>query len=219
MTTTDTPRSVKRLGSPAAAALADLAALFEDLQTVLLCCERLVTELAAPEPDDVVVEALWTTALLSYTRCFAPGGRGMGLVEDDVLATGLKGDVLAWHRMVRTLKKHYSDPAVNPRESFGVGVAVTDGVPSGVAITSTRQDRVDEQTVRQTGALAFALSRLVDTKISEHQATVLKGAAALSAAELATLDEVELSVPESDSSDADAGDHDARDHGGPEDDR
>lgn len=203
MTSTDTPRTVKRIGSPAAAALADLAAMFEDLQTVLLCCERLVTELAAPEPDDVVVEALWTTALLSYARCFAPGGRGMGLGEDDVTATGLKGEVLAWHRLLRSLKKHYTDPAVNPRESFGVGVAVADGTPTGVAITSTRQSRVDEQTVRQTGALAFALSRLVDTRISEHQATVLKGAAALSPTELDTLDEVELDTPEADSPERD----------------
>ena len=192
MTTTDTPRTVKRVGSPAAAALADLAAMFEDLQTVLLCCERLVVALAEPEPDDVTVEALWTTALLSYARCFAPGGRGMGLSEEDVTATGLKGEVVAWHQLLRTLKKHYADPAVNPRETFGVGVAVTGGTPAGVAITSSRQNRVDEQTVRQTGALAYALSHLVDGRIAEHQATVLKGAAALSPTELETLDEVEL---------------------------
>ena len=192
MTSTDTPSTVKRIGSPAAGALADLAAIFEDLQTVLLCCERLIEGLAVPEPDDVTVEALWTTALLSYSRCFAPGGRGMGLTEDDITALELPGEVLAWHRLLRTLRKHYGDPAVNPRESFGVGVAVDDGIPVGVAITSTRQDRVDEQTVRQTGALVFALSRRVDTRISEHQATVLSGAAALDRAELETLDEVEL---------------------------
>ena len=195
MTTTDSPRTVKRLGSPAASALADLAAIFEDLQTTLLCCERLVAELVVPEPDDVVLEALWTTALLSYARCFAPGDRGMGLSEADITATGLKGDVLAWHKMVRTLKKHYADPAVNPREMFGVGVAVSGGKPAGVAITSTRQSRVDEQTVRQTGALAFALSRLVDTRISEHQSTVREGAEKLTAAELRTLDDVDLTAP------------------------
>ena len=192
MTATDTPRTVRRIGSPAAGALADLAAIFEDLQTTLLCCERLVDALAVPEPDDVAVEALWTTALLSYTRCFAPGGRGMGLTEDDVTATGLPGEVLAWHRLLRTLRKHYADPAANPRETFGVGVAVADGAPVGVAITSTRQERVDEQSVRQTGALAFALSRQVDTRIAEHQSTVLTGAANLDRAELETLDEVEL---------------------------
>lgn len=196
MTATDAPRTVRRIGSPAAGALADLAGMFEDMQTVLLCCERLVVELVAAEPDEVTVEALWTTALLSYTRCFAPGGRGMGLTEDDITATELQGEVLAWHRMIRTLKKHYADPAVNPRESFGVGVAVTGGTPTGVAITSTRQNRVDEQTVRQTGALAFALSRVLDEKIGRHQSVVLEGAAALGSDELATLDEIELTGPD-----------------------
>ncbi|GAA4844268.1 hypothetical protein GCM10023201_39110 [Actinomycetospora corticicola] len=189
------PRTVRRIGSPAAAALADLAAIFDDLQTVLLCCERLVAELRpglAKQHDEVLTEALWTTALISYSRCFAGGERGMGLTEDDVEGLELKGEKLAWHRMLRRLKKHFADPAANPRETFTVGVAVADGAPAGVAITSARQDPVDEQTVRQTGALAFALSKLVDARIAEHQATVLEGAQALTTKELETLDEIEV---------------------------
>ncbi|PVZ09930.1 hypothetical protein [Actinomycetospora cinnamomea] len=188
----ETPRTVRRIASPAAAALADLAAIFDDLQTVLLCCERLVTQLSVPEPDPVVVESLWTTALLSYSRCFAPGGRGMGLTEADVEGLELEGEVLAWHKMVRQIKKHYADPAVNPRETFEVGVAVSDGTPQGVAITSTRQALPDTISVHQTGAIAYQLSQLVDARIGEHQATVLEGARTLSPAELETLDEVEL---------------------------
>ena len=186
------PRTIRRLGSPAAGALADLAAIFDDLRSTLLCCEHLLKALALPEPDPVLVEALWTTALLSYSRCFAPGGRGMGLTEDDLAQTELQGEVVGWHRMVRELTKHYTDPVVNPRESFAVGVAVADGAAQGVAISSTRQALPDEQTVRQTGAVAYALSRLVDRRIGEHQATVLEGAQALGAAELETLDEIEL---------------------------
>ena len=68
-------RRPTQLGTPAAAALADLAATFEELQTVLGCCERLV---ASPAPDELVAEALWTTALLSYTRCFAPARAASG---------------------------------------------------------------------------------------------------------------------------------------------
>ncbi|MHC1562989.1 hypothetical protein ACR9E3_28855 [Actinomycetospora sp. C-140] len=188
----ETPRTVRRVGSPAASALADLAAIFDDLQTVLLCCERLVPQLNVPEPDPVVVESLWTTALLSYARCFTPGGRGMGLTEDDVQGLELEGEVLGWHKMLRQLKKHYADPAVNPRESFEVGVAVVDGTPQGVAITSTRQDLPDTISVHQTGAIAYQLSQLVDRRIAEHQGTVLEGVRSLSPAELETLDEVEL---------------------------
>lgn len=188
----ETPRTVRRIGSPAAAALADLAAIFDDLQTTLLCCERLVQQLGVPEPDATVVESLWTTALLSYARCFAPGGRGMGLVEADVEGLELEGEVLAWHKMLRQLKKHYADPATNPRETFEVGVAVADGTPQGVAITSTRQALPDTVSVHQTGAIAYRLSQLVDGRIAEHQATVLEGTRGLSPTELETLDEVEL---------------------------
>ena len=39
--------AVRRLDTPDAVALADLAAIFEDLQTVLRCCERLVSELGS----------------------------------------------------------------------------------------------------------------------------------------------------------------------------
>ena len=62
--------------------------MFEDLQTVLRCCERLVTEFAVEgEPDAVVVEAVWTTALLSYARCFAATGKAVALTENDVTTT------------------------------------------------------------------------------------------------------------------------------------
>jgi hypothetical protein len=116
----------------------------------------------------------------------------MGLTEADVEGLELEGEVLAWHRMVRQIKKHYADPATNPRETFEVGVAVTDGVPQGVAITSSRQELPDTLSVHQTGAIAYQLSQLVDRRIAEHQATVLEGVKALSPAELETLTEVQL---------------------------
>ena len=99
---TPPPSVVKRLKSPASLALADLAALHEDLQTTLLCCERLMTELGPdrPEVDQLALEAFWTTAVLSYARCFATGPRGTGLTEDDITATKLEGDVLGWHRVL-----------------------------------------------------------------------------------------------------------------------
>ena len=42
-----------------------------------------MTELAVEgEPDPVVVEAVWTTALLSYARCFAATGHGVALTRE-----------------------------------------------------------------------------------------------------------------------------------------
>ena len=74
--------------------------------------------------------------------------------------------MLEWHKVLLELRDHYADPAVNPRERFTVGVTQdASGPPSGVAITSVRQPLVDDLTVRQTGAIAYALSGLVDGRI------------------------------------------------------
>jgi hypothetical protein len=184
------PAEVRELTSPAALALADLAGIFEDLQTVLRCCERLMAILAggasAPaESDEVALEAFWTTAVLSYGRCFTAGDRGQQLTAEDVTETGLSGDVLGWHRTLEQVRLHYTDPALNPRESFSVGAARNeDGEVAGVAITSTRHPQVDEVTVRQTGAVAFGLSRIVDARIAEQQKVVFDQAAGMRGAEL-----------------------------------
>ncbi|UIJ56902.1 hypothetical protein LWP59_22325 [Amycolatopsis acidiphila] len=188
------PATVRRLVTPAAEALADLASIFNDLQTVLRCCERLVRELAG-RPDDVVVEGVWTTALISYARCFTGGARGMGLTEDDVRSIELPGEVLEWHKVLRQLRKHYADPATNPRERYEVGAATSaDGRVGGIAITGVPQPPLDEVTVRQTGALAYRLSALVDRRISEHQERVLAAANALSPADLGRLELIEVSA-------------------------
>ncbi|MDT4973161.1 MAG: hypothetical protein QOG22_3304 [Pseudonocardiales bacterium] len=174
-TSTMAPKALRRLDSPEAKALVDLVATFEELQTVLRCCERLVTALAAGDsvPDDVVVEAVWTMALLSYARCFTAGEGGTALTEDDITAAKAHGDALEWHRVLLQLRAHYADPVVNPRERYSVGVAQDpSGAPSGVAITSGRQPLVDDLTVRQTGAIAYALSALVDERIAAQQEKV-----------------------------------------------
>ena len=193
----DPPGVVLRLDDPAAAALAELVAVFDDLQTVLRCCERLVTELAVEgEPDAVVVEAVWATALLSYARCFAATEEGVALSEDDLTATQSSGKVLEWHQLLLQLRNHYANPTVNPREQFSVGVAQdANGTPSGVAITSARQPLVDELTVRQTGAIAYALSGLVNERIESRQHQVFDDLKEMSKEDLAKLDPLDVVAP------------------------
>jgi hypothetical protein len=195
--TTEQPTTVRRLGTPAAMALADLTSMLDDLHTVLYCCERLVAELdpGTGDPDDLLLEALWTTALLGYDRCFTDAGRGMALTDADVGDTSLRGEVLEWHRVLRQLREHYTS-AHNPRERLSVGVAQdADGRPTGVAVTSTRQAALDDVTVRQTGALAYQLSLLVQRRITEQQERVLAAATALSTAELAALPLIDVAAP------------------------
>jgi len=178
-------------------AMADLAAIFEDLQTTLRCCERLVSELASgeAEPDDLTLEAFWTTAVLSYARCFSHRERDTNLTPDDVTATGLAGDVLGWHQVLLQLRDHYADPAVNPRETFSVGVSQDAyGKANGVAVTSSRQPTLDDLTVRQTGAIAFELTRIVDRRIAEHQDALFGELGTMTKSELDRLQLVEVAA-------------------------
>jgi hypothetical protein len=196
---TSPPGVLRRLDTASAAVLAELMATFEDLQTVLRCCERLMSELTAGdgEPDDVLVEAVWTVALLSYARCFVAGGAGAALTEDDLTATQSKGEVLGWHRVLLQLRDHYADPAANPRERFTVGVAQgPDGAASGVAVTSARQPMVDDLTVRQTGAIAFGLSGLVNDRINAQQEKVFGEVRHIRKADLEKLDQVDVAQPD-----------------------
>ncbi|MBA3522966.1 MAG: hypothetical protein H0T85_00095 [Geodermatophilaceae bacterium] len=171
--------------------MADLAALFDDLQCSLACCERLIAELDGPA-DAVALEAFWTTAVISYGRCFSPGKRGVGLTEDDITATKLEGDVLGWHKALLQIRDLYAGK-VNPREAFTVGAAPNDfGKAEGVALSSMRRPPVDDISVRQTGAIAYALCGIIDARIAEQQQVVFTAAAALRKAELAKLPVLEV---------------------------
>jgi hypothetical protein len=177
------PATARHLTTPAALALGDLAAIFEDLQVVLACCERLLES-----KDPLIVDALWTTALNSYARCFKPGKRGMGLAVKDLTETGLKGDVAEWHALLGRLRTYYVDNETNPREAFFVGVAqAEDGTAEGIVLSSASQPLVDETTVRQTGRLAFELSRMVDGRIKAQQEKVFTTAKAMTADALSDL--------------------------------
>lgn len=191
------PTVVRRLDGTSARALADLSARFDDLQTVLKCCERLVTELAVNRVDDVVVEAVWTTALLSYARCFATGTTDTALTEEDLKAAQQHGEVGEWHRILLQLRDHYAHRAANPREKFSVGVALDGaGAAEGIAITSAQQPLVNIMTVRQAGAIAFVLSELVDSRITTQQEKVLGEAKEASPAELDKLSPLDIVEPE-----------------------
>ncbi len=163
-----TPSAVRRLDGSEADHLAALAAVFEDLQYVLRCCEHLVAALARPEPDSAMVEALWTGALVGYARCFS--GRAGVLTDDDLGKLELDGDVREFHGMVKKLRDHYASRHVNPRESFTIGAAqANDGTPTGVAVVSAPRPLVDDTTVRLLGRVAYALSGLLDARMQETQ--------------------------------------------------
>jgi hypothetical protein len=193
-TSTALPTEFRQLTSPAAGELTNLLSIFQDLQTVLSCCERLVADLGAAEPDPVAIEGSWSVALLSYARCFA--GRRNALSPDDLKASQPHGDVLGWHRVLLKLRDHYADPVTNPRERFSVGVSFDHrGAAAGIGVTSVQQPQVDLLTVRQLGAIAFELSTLVDARVTAQQQKVFAEVKDTAPDELSKLARIEVAPP------------------------
>lgn len=191
--------ALRLLDNEIATTLFHLSAVHEDLQTVLQCCERLVSALKPVEdpPDDILIEAVWTTALLSYSRSFTSGHVGATLTEADLAATKLKGDVLGWHKVLLKLRDHYASPIVNPRELFSVGVAQdVDGAASHIAITGERQPLVVDLAIRQTGTIALALSDMVSGRITVEQEKAFGRVKDMPSAELDKLPPLDVAQPD-----------------------
>lgn len=198
-TAVTTPEELRQLRTPDARALADLTAASEELAKVAGCCEQILT-LSAQERTatrELLVEALWTTALLSYRRCFCAEQRAAVLTTDDLAETNLRGDVLQWHNTLEKLREHYADTRLNPRENFVAGAAQdAAGHANGVAVTSAPQPELDDTTVRQTGQLAVELGRIVDERISTRQQALYETARSTSPQDLASLPRIEVSQAE-----------------------
>ena len=194
------PNAVRKLDAPESAELAQLAAVFEDLQYVLRCCEHLVTALGGPDAgpvrvdtDDALLEALWTGALVGYVRCFS--GRIGILSDDDVKDIELAGEITAvdFHAMLKKLRDHYASRHVNPREAFTIGAAqANDGSLMGVAVVSAPRPIVDDTTVRLLGRVAYSLSGVIDGRMQEAQNSVLGVAREMSTLQLSSLPLVHL---------------------------
>jgi hypothetical protein len=174
------------LDGPSAQLLADQAAIIQDLQFVMECCKRLLTELAKPEVtrDAVVPNALWSAALVAYARCFGQGKR-FGLTTKDVRTLPLEGEVMKYHQWVLAERDKLTRHASNPFEAAKIGAALS--APGrdqrrveGIAILATSHVLVDDTGVRQLGALASELARQTAEKAQKQQDTVLADAQQLS---------------------------------------
>jgi hypothetical protein len=189
------------LDVPSAQLLADQAAIIADIQFVMECCKRLLTELAKPEitRDAVVPNALWSAALIAYARCFGKGKR-FGLATEDVRALPLQGDVMKYHQWVLAERDKLATHAANPLEAAKIGAALSppdrdQRRVEGIAILATSRVLVDDTGVRQLGGLASELAKQTAEKAQQQQDTVLADAQQLSLDRLYKLPPLETGPP------------------------
>jgi hypothetical protein len=176
------PMLTVALDLPSARILADQASIIQDLQFVMDCCKRLLTELDRPEEerDGVVPQALWSSALVAYARCFSKGKR-FGLAAEDVQNLPLHGAVMKFHEWVIGERNKLTVHPTDPFEAAKVGAALSGSEQAerrveGIAIFSSGHVLVDVIGVRQLGGLASELAKQTAEKAQEQQDSVLADA-------------------------------------------
>ena len=167
---------------PSARVLADQASIIAELQFVMDCCKRLLTELAKPEEelDQLMPLALWSSAVLAYGRCFSKGRR-FALANEDVRDLPLHGEVMKFHQWVLEERDKLAARAANPAEGAKVGAALSppeqrDRRVEGIVIFASSHEIVNDVGVRQLGGLASELAKQTAEKAQEQQDVVLKDA-------------------------------------------
>ena len=170
------------LDMPSARILADQASVIQDLQFVMDCCKRLLTQLARPEEDrdGVVPLALWSSALVAYARCFGEGRRS-GLAVEDVRNLPLQGAVMKFHEWVIEERDKLTEHPADPFEAAKIGAALSPAGQKerrveGIAIFSTSRVLIDVTGVRQLGGLASELAKQTAGKVQRQQDSVLSDA-------------------------------------------
>lgn len=176
------PALTVALDTPSARILADEASIINDLQFVMDCCKRLLTELARPqeERDGVVPQALWLSALVAYGRCFSEDRRS-GLAIDDVQNLPLQGAVMKFHTWVTGEYDKLTAPSADPFEAAKIGAALSPPGQKtrrveGIAVFSTSRVLIDVIGVRQLGGLASELAKQTAQKAEKQQHAVLTDA-------------------------------------------
>jgi hypothetical protein len=189
------------LDLPSAQTLADQASIIQDLQFVMDCCKRLLTELARPEEDRdrVVPQGLWSSALVAYARCFSKSRR-FGLATEDVRNLPLHGAVLKFHKWVIEERNKLTVHPTDPFEAAKVGAALSppgqaERRVEGIAIFSASHVLIDVIGVRQLGGLASELAKQTAEKAQEQQDSVLADAQQLNIDTLYKLPSLHMGPP------------------------
>ena len=146
------------------------------------CCKRLLTELTRPEGerDEVVPQALWSSALVAYARCFG-AGRPSGLTAEDVQNVPLQGAVTKFHEWVIEERERFTAFPADPFAASKIGAALSGAGQKerrveGIAIFSTSHVLIDATGVRQLGGLASELAKQTAARARKQQDTVLADA-------------------------------------------
>ena len=156
--------------------LADLGAIVQDLRFTMETCSRLNKLLKEKSQDSLLIESMWTAALIRYARCFG-SGKGFGLSES--IFDGLMGEPHKVHKMYIDLRDKHIAHSVNPFEQMEVGLVLSpqsghERKIIGVAAMSMRHICSDVEGVHQLGLLSKVLLEKVIQIAKEYEKKTLE---------------------------------------------
>lgn len=167
---------ISKLEFAQAKALAEAAAIFQDLEFVIRAAKKLSDLLKAGEPDQVIARSLFTAALVAYVRCFSSGKRAV-LTSD--IYESLQGEPIACHNQYKDTRDKHIAHSVNPFEEMMVGAvlspleAATHEVEHVACLTASLIT-YDVEGVEQLGRLASFAKNHVAEKCTALEAEVLE---------------------------------------------
>jgi hypothetical protein len=176
-----------------AAILADWISIGHDLSYVISATKKLYDLLEKDDKDSVVIRSLWTSALVTYIRCFTSGKRKNKLSPE--IFKDLKGDPIGTHQYYKdTRDKHIAHP-VNIFEEIKIGVMPSKSFPDkpaimGVGHLYTYRLSDDKEGVRQLGLLASIAMTHVNNNVERAQSKVKEKIETLTIEELKKLNKL-----------------------------
>lgn len=158
--------------------LADYTLIFQDLTFTVEILKRLRQLLKENSEDRVLIESLWTTALISYARCFSSGKR-LGLSEDIFKNKNLEGDPVGCHKHYVDLRNKHIAHSVNPFEQVAVDLQLsppdsTKQEVLAVAVLSMRLICTDIEGVETLLRLALIARKEVSKLAKEYEDKTLE---------------------------------------------
>jgi hypothetical protein len=181
---------ILRFESDESIKLADLVSIKQNLFFVEQVTERLLSLTSESNQDSVLLQSLWSAALVAYIRCFSSGKR-FGLTKDIFLKTHGGEETHQYFKDVRD--KHIAH-SVNPFEEVQIGLVLSqpDQCVSSVACLSTFRLIDDTHNVKQLGQLAKYARQNIEGQVKEMEVKVLEQGKALSKAEINKLPQVRI---------------------------
>jgi len=132
---------------------ADLFSIMQDLMATMKTCSSLKKMVQEDPKDAVLIQNLWTAALIRYARCFASGKR---FKLDVSIIKNLEGEPVKVHELYINLRNKHIAHSVNPFEQYETGMVIDDKEKKVMAVSTLGITLIalEEKGIHQLGLLS-----------------------------------------------------------------